>query len=198
MIDYAKAEEENLKQNTEKMASISEENNYLKMRLNNIIKENENLLTEKGQLQFLVEENNTMVSEKHITFQRINSQNNPNLTEFEDLNSSVENSPIFRGPETGESSEKPVPLDSSSTAGKRAIESPGDSPSKKIGNFPETGTKIWIQNNKDGCRTEYFVLSKRNKSTFNLINNDKLKVSKNFRDLTWGYVDHDSGNKLPT
>ena len=51
--------------------------------------------------------------------------------------------------------ETPVtPASNSST--KRGHDSPGDGPGKKIGNFPDVGSKISIIN-KEGHRHEYLV-----------------------------------------
>ena len=49
---------------------------------------------------------------------------------------------------------------------------------------------------KDGNKPEYLVQSKKNKNTFNVVNSEGLRISKNFRDLTWGYISEDEGRKI--
>ena len=73
---------------------------------------------------------------------------------------------------------------------KRTLESPGEqSKNKKTGHLPEPGKKIWVENS-DGIKTVFQVHSKKN-STVNLVNDDKLKVSKNLKEVAWGYIDQD-------
>ena len=73
---------------------------------------------------------------------------------------------------------------------KRSLDSPeGDISSKKTGKLPEAGKRIWVANN-DGTKTQYDVHSKTN-SKVNLRNGDKLIVTKNLRDLPWGYIGQD-------
>ena len=57
------------------------------------------------------------------------------------------------------------------------------------------GKKVWVQM-KDGNKPEYLVQSKKNKNTFNVVNSEGLRISKNFRDLTWGYISEDEGRKI--
>ena len=73
---------------------------------------------------------------------------------------------------------------------KRSLDSPeGGTNNKKSGKLPETGKRIWVGNN-DGNKTEFVVHSKTN-SKVNLLNGDKLIVTKNLRDLSWGYIGQD-------
>ena len=73
---------------------------------------------------------------------------------------------------------------------KRSLDSPeGGSTIKKTGTLPEAGKRIWVGNN-DGTKTVYDVHSKTN-SKVNLRNGDKLIVTKNLRDLPWGYIGQD-------
>ena len=73
---------------------------------------------------------------------------------------------------------------------KRSLDSPeGDISSKKTGKLPEAGKRIWVANN-DGTKTQYDVHSKTN-SKVNLRNGDKLIVTKNLKDLPWGYIGQD-------
>ena len=70
---------------------------------------------------------------------------------------------------------------------KRSLDSPeGVTNNKKSGKLPEAGKKIWVGNN-DGTKTGFVVHSKTN-SKVNLLNGDKLIVTKNLRDLPWGYI----------
>ena len=88
------------------------------------------------------------------------------------------------------SSETPNPGVVESNDKKRTLESPGEqSKNKKTGHLPEPGKKIWVENS-DGTKTVFQVHSKKN-STVNLVNDDKLKVSKNLKDVAWGYIDQD-------
>ena len=73
--------------------------------------------------------------------------------------------------------------------------SPGESPNKKSIILPENGRKIWIKN-KEGIRNEYFVQSKKNKHTMNLVNSDNVKITKNLKDLSWGYIEQEHGGGL--
>ena len=73
---------------------------------------------------------------------------------------------------------------------KRSLDSPeGGTNSKKTGKLPEAGKKIWVENS-DGTKTVFVVHSKTN-SKVNLLNDEKLTVTKNLRDLPWGYIDQD-------
>ena len=73
---------------------------------------------------------------------------------------------------------------------KRSLDSPeGGISSKKTGKLPEAGKRIWVANN-DGTKTQYDVHSKTN-SKVNLRNGDKLIVTKNLKDLPWGYIGQD-------
>ena len=94
-------------------------------------------------------------------------------------------------PEIAET-EAPVQNDTGSTTPKRP-HSPGESPNKKILILPEGGKWIWIQN-KDGKKNEYLVRSRKNKNTMNLENRDGVKLTKNFKDLTWGYIEQEAGD----
>ena len=193
--------EENSKRLNQEIRTISDENKDLKVRLNSIAADNTNLATEKVELEKTIEEHQVLVNEKHVTFQRIGSQNK--LVDFNELDSSLEKSPVAKGSESegkGLSPESPgtslekSELNEVNTVQKRSLESPGNSPDKKIGNFPEAGKKVWVQM-KDGNKHEYFVQSKKNKNTFNVLNSEGLKISKNFRDLTWGYISEEGGSK---
>ena len=88
--------------------------------------------------------------------------------------------------------EAPVQNDTGSTTPKRP-HSPEESPNKKILILPEGGKWIWIQN-KDGKKNEYLVRSRKNKNTMNLENRDGVKLTKNFKDLTWGYIEQEAGD----
>ena len=47
---------------------------------------------------------------------------------------------------------------------------------------------------KDRNKSEYFVQSQKNKNTFNVLNSEGLKISKKFKDLTWGYITEEGGS----
>ena len=237
--DISREAEENSKILNQTVRTISDENKELKVNLAMIAAEKTNLETEKIELEKTIEDHHALVNEKHVTFQRIGSQNK--LIEFNELDSSVENSPVATddksdglAPEVssrqsminramkegrnlrkeveskkrsesegkGTPSRSPGPalekseLNEADTLDKkRALESPGNSPpDKRIGNYPEVGKKIWVQM-KDKNKSEYFVQSKKNKNTFNVLNSEGLKTSKNFRDLTWGYISEEGGSK---
>ena len=185
LVDFSKETEENSKRLNQELRAIADENKDLKIRLSDMVAENANLASVNTNLEGQIEEAETLVSEKHITFQRIGSQSSNKLVEFQDLDSSLEKSPASTSLEKLEQS----------TAIKRSLESPGNSPpDKKILNYPDVGKKVWVQM-KDGNKPEYLVQSKKNKNTFNVVNSEGLRISKNFRDLTWGYISEDGGRK---
>ena len=131
--------EENSKRLNQEIRTISDENKDLKVRLNSIAADNTNLATEKVELEKTIEEHQVLVNEKHVTFQRIGSQNK--LVDFNELDSSLEKSPVAKGSESegkGLSPESPgtslekSELNEVNTVQKRSLESPGNSPDKKI------------------------------------------------------------------
>ena len=84
--------EESSKILNQTVRTISDENKELKVNLAMIAAEKTNLETEKIELEKTIEDHHALVNEKHVTFQRIGSQNK--LIEFNELDSSVDNSPV--------------------------------------------------------------------------------------------------------
>ena len=155
LANFSKETEENSKRLNQELRAIADENKDLKIRLSDMVAENANLASVNTNLEGQIEEAETLVSEKHITFQRIGSQSSNKLVEFQDLDSSLEKSLASTSLEKLEQS----------TAIKRSLESPGNSPpDKKIIDYPDVGKKVWVQM-KDGNKPEYLVQSKKNKNT---------------------------------
>ena len=195
--DFSTEAEESSKILNQTVRTISDENKELKVRLAKIAEEKANQATEINELEKTIEEHQALVNEKHITFQRMGSQSG--MVEFNELDSSLEYSPVAK---VSKSEDKGTPSRSPGTAlekseltdKKRPLESPGNSPpDKKIVNYPEVGKQNLVQM-KDGNKPEYFVQSQRNKNTFNVLNSEGLKISKKFKDLTWGYITEEGGS----
>ena len=85
LVDFSKETEENSKRLNQELRAIADENKDLKIRLSDMVAENANLASVNTNLEGQIEEAETLVSEKHITFQRIGSQSSNKLVEFKDL-----------------------------------------------------------------------------------------------------------------